>query len=195
MTTLGQVYYNVVDNNSGSYVSGTIDIFKDIVAAYGAKQFNKLGIQAPPGTRVVMNNTKTIMIGRTGIYELDEDITITNMYFVRPKKYIKDEQASEDAKQDGINGMLAANTTRQNALDQLNEDYPSIPTDKTDPNYNNYWDRYNTIQSNYITAYQIALNQFNAGSNGIYTLPNPDNPDAPENYEDLYNVIIDFIYT
>lgn len=195
MATIGQVYYNIMDNSSGNYISGDIDIFQDIVSGYGAKQFNKLGIQAPPGTRIVMNNSKTIMVGRTGIYELDEDITITNMYFLRPKKYIKDEAASEKAKQDGIAKMLEANTTRQQALDQLNEDFPTIPTDEDNPNYKTYWNRYNTIQSNYITSYQEGLSQFNIGSNGIYVLPNPDNLEADENYEDLYNVLIDFIYS
>lgn len=195
MATIGQVYYNIIDNSNGNYISGDIDIFQDIVSGYGAKQFNKLGIQAPPGTRIVMNNSKTIMIGRTGIYELDEDITITNMYFLRPKKYIKDEAASEKAKQDGIAKMLKANETRQQALDQLNNDFPTIPTDEENPNYDTYWNRYNTIQSNYITAYQEGLSQFNIGSNGIYVLPNPDNIEADENYEDLYNVLIDFIYS
>jgi hypothetical protein len=46
-----------------------------------------------------MNASKTIMIGRTGIYELDEDIAITSMYFVRPKNYIKDEEETELKKQ------------------------------------------------------------------------------------------------
>lgn len=191
---VGQIYYNIIDENSGGPISGDIDIFQDIVAAYGAKQFNKLGIEAPPGTKIVMNNTKTIMIGRTGIYELDNDISITNMYFLRPKKYLKDEEASQKAKENGISGMLKANTDRQNALDSLNQDFPNIPTDQEDPSYEIYWDRYNTIQSNYIKDYQSALSQFNIGSNGIYVLPNPNNPDAPENYEDLYNVLINFIY-
>jgi hypothetical protein len=42
-----------------------------------------------------MNESKTIMVGRTGIYELDDDIAITNMYFIRPRKYKKDEEASQ----------------------------------------------------------------------------------------------------
>ena len=48
-----------------------------------------------------MNASKTIMIGRTGIYELDEDIVITSMKFVRPTVYIKDEKESESKKQEG----------------------------------------------------------------------------------------------
>lgn len=194
MATVGQVYYNVVDNNSGSPISSGVDIFSDIVAAQGATQFTKLGIQAPPGTRVVMNNNKTIMVGRTGIYELDEDIVITSIYFVRPWQYIKDEAASSAAKEAGINGMLQANATRQASLDALNARFPNIPTDEDAEGYAEYWEAYNEIQSIYINAYKEALGQFNTGSNGIYVLPDPNNPNSEVNYKDLYNIIIDFIY-
>ena len=77
MPTVGQIYYNVIDNNSGSYASSKEDIYTDLVAQVGASQFNKVGVQAPPGTKMVMNESKQIMVGRTGIYELDEDIAIT----------------------------------------------------------------------------------------------------------------------
>lgn len=196
MAAVGQVYYNVLDNNTGGYSSSStnLNIYSDLVAGYGAKQFNKLGIQAPPGTKVVMNGNKTIMVGRTGIYELDEDISITSIYFVRPAKYIKDENASAEAIAAGTQGMINANNVRQSELNQLHQDYPNIPTDQNNPNYKPYWDRYNAIQAKYIEAYQEALSQFNTGSNGIYVLPNPSNPNAPENFQDLYNVIVDFIY-
>lgn len=195
MTYVGQVYYNVIDNNIGDYTSSGINIFEDIIKAYGAKQVNKLGVQAPPGTQIVVNNSKTIMIGRTGMYELDEDIYITNMYFVRPRKYIKDEVASKKALEQGEQGMKDADTQRQADLVQFHIDYPSIPDKDNDyDNYIAYWDAYNDIQEKYITAYEEALRLFNQGSNGIYTLPNPNNVNAPENYQDLYNVIVDFIY-
>lgn len=196
MATVGQVYYNVMNVNSGSYESSSakLNIFSDLVSSYGAKQFNKIGIQAPPGTKVVMNTNKTIMVGRTGIYELDDDIVITNLYFVRPRRYIKDEVASADAIAAGTAGMLAADAQRTNSLNQLRSDYPTIPTDESNPNYKIYWDRYNVIQTTYIEAYQEALGQFNTGVNGIYVLPNPDNTNAEENFQDLYNVILDFIY-
>lgn len=195
MTYVGQVYYNVVDNNMGDYTSSGIDIFSDIVSAYGAKQINKLGIQAPPGTQVVMNNSKTIMVGRTGMYELDEDIYITNMYFVKPRKYIKDEGASREALEQGEAGMQKANDDRQTDLNQFYINWPDIPDKDNDyDNYLAYWDAYNDIQEKYITAYEEALRLFNQGSNGIYILPNPNDADAKENFEDLYNVIVDFIY-
>lgn len=195
MATVGQVYYNVLDTNMGTYISSGINVFSDIVASYGAKQFNKLGVQAPPGTRVVLNASKTIMVGRTGMYELDENISITNMYFVRPRKYIKDVQASNTAMEQGTQGMIKADSDRKAALDDFYRQHPTIPDKENNPDgYAEYWRAYNTIQSTYITAYQEALSLFNQGSNGIYVLPNPNNTNAAENYEDLYNIIVDFTY-
>lgn len=195
MPTVGQVYYNVIDNNSGSYVSSGQNIFSDIIAQVGASQFNKVGVQAPAGTKIVMNESKTIMVGRTGIYELDDDIAITNMYFIRPRKYEKDEEASQQAIEQGTEGMQAADKKRADDLEQFYKENPVMPDPDTDPEgYRAYWDSYNNIQITYIEAYQTALSLYNQGVNGIYVLPNPDNIDAPENYQDLYNVIIDFIY-
>lgn len=195
MPTVGQVYYNVIDNNSGSYVSSGQNIFSDIIAQVGASQFNKVGVQAPAGTKIVMNESKTIMVGRTGIYELDDDIAITNMYFIRPRKYEKDEEASQQAIEQGTEGMQAADKKRADDLEQFYKENPVMPDPDTDPEgYRAYWDSYNNIQTTYIEAYQTALSLYNQGVNGIYVLPNPDNVDAPENYQDLYNVIIDFIY-
>lgn len=195
MPTVGQVYYNVIDNNSGSYVSSRQNIFSDIIAQVGASQFNKVGVQAPAGTKIVMNESKTIMVGRTGIYELDDDIAITNMYFIRPRKYEKDEEASQQAIEQGTEGMQAADKKRADDLEQFYKENPVMPDPDTDPEgYRAYWDSYNNIQTTYIEAYQTALSLYNQGVNGIYVLPNPDNIDAPENYQDLYNVIIDFIY-
>ena len=195
MATVGQIYYNVIDNNSGSYIKSGEDIFTDIVNQIGASQFNKEGIQASPGTQIVMNNAKTIMVGRTGIYELDDDIAITAMYFVRPRKYEKDEEASTEAIEQGVARMQAAEDARERALEQFYVDNPVIPDRETDPEgYQAYWDAYNNIQMTYIAAYQEALNLYNSGINGIYVLPNPGDVNAPENYQDLYNVIIDFIY-
>ena len=195
MPTVGQIYYNVIDNNSGSKVTSGQNIFSDIVVQVGASQFNKVGVQAPAGTKIVMNESKTIMVGRTGIYELDDDIAITNMYFIRPRKYEKDEEASQQAIEQGTAGMQAADKKRSEVLERFYKENPDMPDQDTDPEgYKSYWDAYNNIQTAYIEAYQTALSLYNQGVNGIYVLPNPDNVDAPENYQDLYNVIIDFIY-
>lgn len=149
MATIGQIIYNVEDyNSSGGYISTSnqntsniissisygsdadsferyqqdiIDIFgQNLVSLYSSGIFSKLGIQAPPGTKVILNDNKQIMIGRTGVYELDEDINITNLYFIRPKKYILDESSTQENLEKGKNGLEAAEAQRAVQLEALN---------------------------------------------------------------------------
>ena len=201
MSQVGQLYYRVLDTTSGTYITSDnlsteamYGLGANLVSFYGgAKQFSKLGIQAPPGTKAVINS-KEIMVGRTGIYELDDDIIITSLRFERPRKYIKDEQASKQAETTGTAAMLAADAKRQAALDTLREDYPVPPSNEDDPNFSLYWDRYEAIQRTYISEYQTGYSEYALGKNGIYVLPDPANTESDKNYEDLYNVIIDFVY-
>lgn len=195
MATVGQVYYNVIDKNTGSCLSSGPSIFKEgtpgeLVKRYGANQFNKLGIQAKPGTIVVLNDNKTIMVGQTGIYELDDNIAITSLYFNRPPKYTKDVEQSDAAITEGIAKIKAAEEKQQKGLAALGEE----PDRSDEAAFKSYWDKYNNIQTEFIKEYNEGLSLFQTGNTGIYRLPNPDNIQAPENYDDLYDVIIDFIY-
>ena len=135
MSAIGQIYYNVIDTSSTGdgkhYISSGTDIYTDVVNASGAKQFTKVGIQAPPGAQIVMNTSKTIMVGRTGIYELDEDIAITSMYFVRPKNYIKDDKETESKKQEGEQKIKAAKVALEEAIAALVDE----PSDSTSEAY------------------------------------------------------------
>ena len=131
-----------------------------------------------------MNASKTIMIGRTGIYELDEDIAITSMYFVRPKNYIKDEEETELKKQQGEKIIKDAKAALEAAIKALGEE----PTDQTSEAYKTYWNGYNEANDTYIAAFQEGSATLNQGLNGVYKL-DEDNP-----YGDLENVIVDFIY-
>ena len=196
MSAVGQVYYRVLDINSGTYISSGQNIYNDIVSSYGgATQFTKLGIQAPSGTRAILNGNKTIMIGRTGIYELDEDIAVTNLQFVRPRKYKRDEEASNQHMDSGMKAMIKAEEERKTSIANLNSQFPEgIPDDVNDANYDVYWSSYEAIQDKYVADYEKGLLDYNVGKNGVYVLPNPADIDADENYEDLYNVIVDFIY-
>ena len=196
MLTVGQIYYRVLDTGTGTYVSSGQNIYEDIVPQYGgATRFTKLGIQAPAGTRLVINKNKNIIIGRTGIYELDDEIDITNLYFLRPRKYVRDEEASNRSMDAGMKAMQDAEKVRAEALRVLNQAFPSgPPQDTSDPNYDSYWSQYESIQTTYHTSYEAGLIQYEIGKAGIYILPNPNNVEAEENYEDLYNIIVDFIY-
>lgn len=188
MSAIGQIYYNVIDTSSTGdgkhYISSGIDIYKDIVNASSAKQFIKVGIQAPPGAQIVMNTSKTIMIGRTGIYELDEDIAITNMYFVRPKNYIRDDEETESKKQEGEKIIKDAKAALEAAIAALGTE----PSDPSSDAYKTYWEGYNEANGTYIIAFQEGSAILNQGLNGVYKL-DEDNP-----YGDLENVIVDFIY-
>ena len=188
MSAIGQIYYNVIDTSSTGdskhYISSGTDIYNDIVNASSAKQFTKVGIQAPPGAQVVMNTSKTIMIGRTGIYELDEDIAITNMYFVRPKNYIRDDKETESKKQEGEKIIKDAKVALEAAIAALGAE----PSDPNSDAYKTYWEGYNEAHERYIAAFQRGSAILNQGQNGVYKL-DEDNP-----YGDLENVIVDFIY-
>lgn len=187
MSAIGQIYYRVVDTSSTGdgkhYISSGIDIYNDIVSASSAKQFTKVGIQAPPGAQVVMNASKTIMIGRTGIYELDEDIVITSMKFVRPTVYIKDEKESESKKQEGEKIIKEAKVALEAAIAALGEE----PADPTSDAYKTYWNGYNEANETYITAFQKGSAILNQGLNGVYK-------EDKTVIGELDNVIVDFIY-
>lgn len=187
MSAIGQIYYRVVDTSSTGdgkhYISSGIDIYNDIVSASSAKQFTKVGIQAPPGAQVLMNASKTIMIGRTGIYELDEDIVITSMKFVRPTVYIKDEKESESKKQEGEKIIKEAKVALEAAIAALGEE----PTDPTSDAYKTYWNGYNEANETYIATFQKGSAILNQGLNGVYK-------EDKTVIGELDNVIVDFIY-
>lgn len=53
------------------------------------KGLMKLGIQAPVGTKFVING-ETIRIGATGIYELDYTVNIKELYFIEETSALVD---------------------------------------------------------------------------------------------------------
>ena len=116
MSSIGQIYYHVLDNNTGEYISN-VGTFFDTNLIDG-KTVTKLGIQAEPGTKVQVN-TKDIMIGRTGIYELDADIRITTVIFPTPTNYIKLVNDTNNELEDGGQGLIAIEKERSDALAEL----------------------------------------------------------------------------
>lgn len=209
MASVGQVYYNVLDKNNGNRISNITskNLFEgggNVVSAVSASRFTKIGIQAKPGTMVVMNESKEIMIGQSGIYELDEGIAVTSLYFIKPKKYQLDEEGSAKAIADGAEAIRKAEEAKAKSLivevdgDILvlvNGSWISEPDRETEPElFAQFWDIYNSAQNTFKEEYESAYNTYQTGVNGIYTLPNPGNLESAENYDDLYDVIIDFIW-
>ena len=80
-------------NDETDYENKKIDIF-GVNILKGFNNVKKIGIQAPPGTKFTFNKATTqdtgewIMVGRTGIYELNDDIVINYLRFQRPQNYI-----------------------------------------------------------------------------------------------------------
>ena len=73
--------YKVLDTVSGSYLKNS-DVFNNMQD--GATEtpvitnnFTKLSFQAPTGTNIIIDN-KTIIVGRSGYYEVPEGITVQN---------------------------------------------------------------------------------------------------------------------
>ena len=206
MSTIGQIYYNVVRTDTTPPTSGEIssgiDIFQDIVSASHAQIFTKVGIQAPPGTKAIIDENKTIIVGKTGIWEIgdgsDGYISIHSLRFVRPRRYIKDIAASNAYIEDGIAEMAEADEEYNAAMKELYKDrIPDVflPDGVTpNPESDAFWEKHDQITGDYFTKFEEGLNKYNTGCNGIYVLPFPNETNNPANYDDLYNVIIDFIY-
>lgn len=120
MAQIGQMYYRI-PSSSGyltAQVKSGVDFnpYSDLIAQIGSAgttQLTKVGVQAPPGTQMVLNQLKQIMIGRTGIYELDEDIAITELYFIQPQNYERDTEKEEEAKAEGQAGIETAMSNRE----------------------------------------------------------------------------------
>ena len=167
MANIGQIWYNVA-GETGSYPSG-IDIYTDILTQITPNSLTKIGIQAPPGTQLQMNRIKEIMIGRTGIYELDEGISITSLKFYRPKTYEVNEEETKENQ-----------TTGQKQMDAAKEAYDK-EVGALDKSSSTYYQELQKAESTYSTA-------LNAG----YSLYQTKVYDAEEG--DLTNVIIDYIY-
>ena len=88
--TVNSSNYN--DDSDSSYENDRIDITQNLVSTIAEnKSLNKIGIQAPPGTKIQFdeNGNKIIMVGATGIYELD-NILINYLSFIKPNKFEKD---------------------------------------------------------------------------------------------------------
>lgn len=177
-----------IDPNSGASSSyKKIYIYDNFIgsdSSLGITQINKLGIQAPPGTRLYINGDKEIMVGRTGIYELDEDFKVEQLWFVRPRKYILDENQTKSALENGIKQLEEAKNNFDNAVSQIEAEYGTPE----------YWKEYNNCYNDYLREYQSAYALFLQGVNGIYIRPNSEDPSADENFEELENIIIDFLY-
>lgn len=171
---IGQILYKVKipqDGSETTYPAG-IDIYSEILTQAGTSSIKKLGIQAPNGTICYVNNQE-IMIGRTGIYELDEVVPVTSLRFIKKQTYILDNSATESQLQDAKDRIKSLEEKRKAAMAALK---PSDP---------NYYTKYIAIQEEFYQGYSVALELYNEALQGIYIRGGE---------EDLENIIIDYLY-
>ena len=151
---------------------GSINIYKNLISTNKEEWWNKVGVQAPPGTKIQLND-KEIIIGPSGIYELS-NVIISNFYFVPLTNYKKNEEETQKALTDGKKIM-------QDALNSYN-----YQTKGMDLNDKDVIELYKQLTEIYIKHYEAGYNQYQVGLNGVY--------EADEN--DLYqlqkNIIIDY---
>lgn len=170
------------------YMENRIDIFnKNILVNY--TNVKKIGIQAPPGTKFTFSESTTpntgqwLMIGRTGIYELNDDIVIKSLRFQRPKNYILNKELSQELQSNGTSIMKQARDEFLTKVTELTKSQGTVP-DRTETG-NDYWIQYNNLHQQYVTKYRSGLGLYLKGKAGVYV-------DGSE--DDLYNIIIDFTY-
>ena len=170
----GQILYNVKIPQDGSIITtpNGIDIYTEILDQINVTAIKKLGIQAPTGTICYVNN-KEIMIGRTGMYELEDVVTVSSLYFVEKQIYILNKEATENQLMDAKQRIAALEAEREAQMKML------------DPNDSEYYTKYISIQETYYAGYSVALELYNEALQGIY---------IQGGKEDLENIIVDYLY-
>lgn len=196
-----QLYYRLEDFRTEeryqtSTIEGTtLNIYSDIVSQFKKGNFNKLGIQAPAGTKFYINSsTSPIMIGRTGIYELDEDINVNFLRFEAPKNYELNEAETQKHLANGVSQSKTAKTFYDNYMIKI----AGLPGNKdSQGNYTaQYWQDYNVvyqggtlsnkevIETGYAAQMEGAYSEIIRGINGVY---------EEKGVKEINNVIIDFL--
>lgn len=201
MATIGQIVYNLEDqNNPGMYLStsedgsninshdryttpqdGKRNIFESV---FGDNDviLSKLGIQAPPGTRFILNG-KNIMIGTSGLYELDEEslpeIKKNNFKFIAPVLYELDQTLTQELLNSSIEAL---NTLEAERIEAISEIKPDENGNLATEDY----EAYLTLNQDFIEKYNEAQVNYLYALSGVYVkVKNPNTT--------LYNIIIDYI--
>lgn len=192
---IGQICYNV--NGIANSANITEDkLFAGIIGDDDPKlipssnKIIKLGVQAEPGTKFAIktaqnsDNETVIVVGRSGIYELDERIPVYQLRIIPTYRYLKDEDGTKKAQQAAVNAFKDLGI---NGYDDDNNPETEEPT----------WDE-DKINA-WVTKYQSNTQKFNEGYikylqglNGVYVIATDENNDKI--HEPIHNLIIDYVY-
>lgn len=99
---------------------------------------------------------KTIIIGQTGVYEIDDDnLTISSLKFIKPRKYIRDEAATKEKLTEGAKTMHEAEKARAKAITglTLNDNYD----DSNKESFLSNWASYIAAQNAFSERYPEGL--------------------------------------
>ena len=188
----------IISSLSKDYEEKKINIYTENVFKNFSQSIYKLGIQAPPGTKfyidgqidvdeegkVVKYSGQEIIVGRTGIYELDDDIKVERLVFARPKMYTIDVYQTNNYVSDGVRQMEKAKTDFDKAYRQLKLEQEAPNSTITNEKF---WEQYEVIHNKYLTEYNAARARYIKGLAGVYV--------ENDYLQDLKNVIIDFMFT
>lgn len=189
---VGQICYHIMEmGNENNSIGVTqidyprnINIYDDIftqeaVAHLNNRTITKLSVTAQPGTKIIINSDKEIMIGRSGVYEV-EDVEITSLYFKKTYKMEINDGKSNKSLKDGYKSIYDAITVLQGLglTDPGESDYAVTHKDDIKQNINTILQQGNNIVA--------GCNEFNTGYNGIYK--------TTSEVLELNNVIIDYVY-
>lgn len=191
-----KVYPNDYYDENGE---SKIDIYNEIFSQIGIVSVNKIGIQAPPGTRFWLNLDSppqqnsdtpdvTIMVGRTGIYETEPGFKINGLQFERPVKYVLDTMQSKDMADEGRRDMDEAKITFDQNLAALKNKYGSATSSASNKDF---WEEYEILHNNYVKAYEKGRSRYISGMMGIYVKIEAN---SENEINDLRNIIIDIRY-
>lgn len=125
------------------------------------------------------------MVGRTGIYELNDDIVISSLKFIKPQEYVLNEELSKQIQGQGIKVMKEARDKFLATINQLTQEASQAPDASITGS--DYWEKFNKAHQTYVERYQKGLGLYLKGKSGMYTKKN-------NSATDLYNIIIDFTY-
>lgn len=186
MANVGQLYYNLDDyNNSGQKITSSVftqqtiyENFFGIGKALANQAFKKLGIQAPPGTVVLIGTAsdqeataQRVMIGRTGIYEMEDDeVYVKYFRFEKQYQWIYDENGTTEKRKEGERA--------------LKETYLMFNTNKEQCNHAEYYILSNSNDFTHVTYYLEKEEE-----EEIYFVPKDKLPEntMPINYYKLQN--------
>lgn len=174
---------NSFDNEK--YNEQKVQITQELLEQVGVRKITKLGIQAPPGTKFFINKNSDflIMVGRTGVYEIEDGPSIESLQFVQPNEFTLDTYETQQRINLGLKGMRDA----KNNFDKRLLSIQTLGEASNDSDsLKKYYEKYDEYHAEYVEKYDNAKGMYIQGLSGVYK--------KSPSIQRLKNIIIDFIY-